>query len=110
MDILAILEASALEIRTLRESVEANKIIRANQTLRVAISQLRGGRIDYDSAPAAEWDKLNELIDAGRVRMDHTAEVLLDSKVLTRDLLEQEMANDPAELTPNDDFWQPETK
>jgi hypothetical protein len=94
MDILAILEAAALEIRTLRMSVEASKIIRANQTLRVAISQLRGGRIDYDgSTPAAEWDKLNELIDAGRVRMDHTAEVLLDSKVLTRDLLEQEMAN-----------------
>lgn len=93
MDILTILETSAAEIRSLRERAESDKMMRANQTLRIAVSQMRGNRIEYKDADGAEWDALNSLIDAGRVGMDHTGEVLLDMKVLTKELLRAEMAN-----------------
>lgn len=94
MDILTILETSAAEIRSLRERVESDKVMRANQTLRIAISQMRGNRIEYKDADGAEWDALNALIDDGRVGMDHAGEVLLDMKVLTKELLHAEMTND----------------
>lgn len=92
MDILEILETSAREIRELRGRVEADGVTRANQTLRLAIHQMRNGPIQYKEwATEPEWSRLNELIDAGRVRMDSAAEVVFDMKTLTYELLAAEM-------------------
>lgn len=89
MDILTMLESAASEIRELRNRAASDETMRKNQTLRVAISQLRGNIIDYADADKTEWDTLNELIDAGRVGMAHTGEVLCDMRILTKDQLRE---------------------
>lgn len=90
-DILSILETAASEIRTLRERADIEGVMRANHAVRIAISQMRGNRIDCTNADKSEWDTLNRLIDAGRVHMDHSGEMMLGLKVLTRELLHAEM-------------------
>lgn len=92
-DILEILETSAAEIRSLRKRVESDKLMRANQTIRIAISQMRGNVVEYKNSGVDEWNMVNKLIDDGRITMDHSAKVLLDKKVLTRELLIAEMSN-----------------
>lgn len=83
------LETAASEIRELRARAASDETMRKNQTLRVAISQLRGNVIDYSNADKTEWETINDLIDAGRVGMAHTGEVLCDMRVFTKEQLRE---------------------
>lgn len=89
-DLLEILEYAANEIRTLRKRAETDRAIRDSQVIRIAISQMRGNRIVYQNAPKYEWDLLLKLMDAGRICMDNTGEIMLDNLVLTSERLRSE--------------------
>lgn len=93
MDILEILESSAEEIRSLRASVESNRVMELNRTIRIAVSQMRGNTIRYGGAPTEEWDKVKALAEEGKIVMDHTGEVWLQGEVLTKQVLEQYKGN-----------------
>lgn len=81
MDILQMLESAAEEIRSLRRQVDQDRGMRANQTVRIAINQMRGGTIHYKDFPL--WDALAAFVKEGRVVMDHTGEVWMDGRLLT---------------------------
>lgn len=91
MNILTILEQSAAEIRALRERVENSKEMIISLTMRIAVSQMRGNRIDYKDAYSVQWATINALIESGRMVMDYTGDVFLDQKPLTINLLSEEM-------------------
>lgn len=93
--ILEILETSAAQIRGLQREIEQLKMMTLHQTIRIAMSQMQGNRIEYNGAcESIEWEFVAKGVEAGRIAMDNRGEVYLDRKFLTRELLTQAIAAD----------------
>lgn len=86
IDLLQILEGAAAEIRTLRQRVESNKLMLDNITLRLALKQLCNGPVTYDNNSGL-WHPLLLLLNQGRLSISSSAEIFLDAKLLTPELL-----------------------
>lgn len=116
MDILTVLETAAAEVRTLREQVRYDKCRQRFLTACLAVSQLRGNRVDWQSrkdnwdADEIDWKTLRDLFDSGLLKVNSSCDVLLSDRTLTREALQEALAAEAAPAQTEAVAQQPEAR